>query len=180
MNAPVRSTFVTVVAWIFIILSGFASLISLLQNIMLFSLFRTPEIAQAMQAPPPPGTPAIFAHLTTLMPWIFVFFLVMSLLTFASSIGLLLRRNWARLVFIGALVVGILWNVGGMVMQFTVFRMISEQFAAAPDMPEAASMRTTFIVMIIFGGIVALAFCALFGWIIKRLTSAGIVAEFKR
>lgn len=180
MNTLTRSTFVTVLAWIFIVLSGFASLISLMQNIMIHTMFRTPEMTQALQAPPPPGTPAIFAHLTTLMPWLFTFFLVMCLITFASSVGLLLRRNWARLVFIGVMVFGILWNVGGLAMQFFVFRTLSDQFVAVPDMPNADSMRMTFVVMIIFGLVFALSLSVLFGWIIKRLMSTAIVAEFRR
>ena len=39
-----RSTFVTVVAWVFIVLSGFGTLISLLQNLMIQTVFTSPEV----------------------------------------------------------------------------------------------------------------------------------------
>lgn len=48
-DKPQRSTFVSVVAWIFIVISGFATFISILQNIMFHTLFPREEMNQAFQ-----------------------------------------------------------------------------------------------------------------------------------
>ena len=59
-NQTPRSTFVTVVAWIFIVLSGFASVIGALQNIMLRYMMPTEDMHKAMsQAPTNPALSAI-------------------------------------------------------------------------------------------------------------------------
>jgi len=46
---PERSTFVNVLAWIFIVIGGFSTFISILQNIMIQTMFPKEEISQAMQ-----------------------------------------------------------------------------------------------------------------------------------
>ncbi|MDD2271386.1 MAG: hypothetical protein PHP95_11805 [Desulfuromonadaceae bacterium] len=46
---PQRSTFVNVLAWIFIVLGGFTTFISILQNIMIRVMFRKEEMTQAMK-----------------------------------------------------------------------------------------------------------------------------------
>jgi len=46
---PARSTFVTVLAWIFIVFAGFSSLVSLIQNIMVDLMFQTGEIEKGIQ-----------------------------------------------------------------------------------------------------------------------------------
>ncbi|MCK4816308.1 hypothetical protein KA005_11115, partial [bacterium] len=46
-----KSTFVTVLAWIFIVLAGFATSISILQNIMIILIFPVEEINQRLSSP---------------------------------------------------------------------------------------------------------------------------------
>ena len=114
--APPRSSFVTVVAWIFIVLSGFSTLIGALQNLMIRSmpfdqLNSALQDSTAAQLPAPARV--IFSHFQ-------LFFLVtflLSLLMLISSIGLLRRHNWARLAFIGLLVLGIIYLLGGLFLQ---------------------------------------------------------------
>ena len=173
-----QSTFVTVVAWIFIALSGFGTVISILQNIMVQTVFRSPEVSQAMQAPPP-GAPPFAAFLATHFQWFFLAFLLVSAFMLASSIGLLKRHNWARLSFIGLLSLAILWQVGGLALQFFMFSSMREQFSAAA-VQGGPDMGPFFVAIAAVSVLFAVGFSVLFGWIIKRLLSPAVAAEFIR
>jgi len=176
-QADRKSNFVTVVAWIFIVLSGFGTLIGILQSVMIATVFNTPEVAQAMQSPPPPGAPPFAMFMMKHMLTFFVCMLALNVLTLIASVGLLLRRNWARLLFIGLMVFGIVWNFAGLVLQFSMFSSMRDQFAAVPDAPD---MGAFFVGIAVVSVIFVIAFSALFGWIIKRLVSPPVVAEFGR
>ena len=178
MNATGNhSSFVTVLAWIFIVLSGFAAMISLLQNIMVWTMFNQPEIANAM-ATPPPGSPPFMAFMTSYFRWFFLLFLLVTVATLVSSIGLLKRLNWARLVFIGLLVLGIAWNLLGLLGQFAMMTFMRGQFAAMPKSPDMPDFQVFMTAMMAVTAIFAVGFSVLFGWIAKRLMSPRIRAEF--
>ena len=169
-----RSTFVTVVAWIFIVLSGFATFIGALQNIMIATVFSNPEFDAAMRTPPP-GAPPFATFMLGHVRWFFLAVLVVSALTLAASIGLLLRRNWARLAFIGLMLLGMLWSIGSMVLQVAMFSSMREQFHAAKGAPD----MTLFVAAIVaFSAVFSIGFAGLYGWIAKRLSSREIAAEF--
>ena len=173
-----QSTFVTVVAWIFIALSGFGTAISILQNILVQTVFRSPEVSQAVQTPPP-GTPPFAAFMTAHFQWFFLAFLLVSAFMLASSIGLLKRRNWARLSFIGLLSLAILWQIGGLALQFSMISSMRQQFSAAA-VQGGPDMAPFFIGIAVVSVLFAVGFSVLFGWIIKRLLSPAVVAEFIR
>lgn len=176
-STTTRSTFVTVVAWIFIVLSGIGTAISILQNIMIQTMFTGPEMERALQAPPPPGTPPFATFMADHFQLFFAAFLIASVLMLASSIGLLKRKNWARLIVVGLMMLGIAWNLGGLVLQLTMFSSMQESFAKAPGAP---NMKSFMVAMAIFSALFALGMSVLFGWIIKRLLSPAVVAEFKQ
>jgi hypothetical protein len=178
MNNVQRSTFVTVVAWIFLALSGFATVISVLQNIMIQTMFNTPEVEQALAAPLPPDMPAFAGWLLRNMRLFFGAFLLVSGVTLAASIGLLLRKNWARFIFIGIMAMGIVWNVAGLFVQLSMFSQMQEMFAAAP--PGAPDMSSFIVGIAVVSVLFAVGFSALHGWIIYRLCSSSIAAEFRR
>lgn len=69
---------------------------------------------------------------------------------------------------------GIVWNIGGLVMQFTMFNSMPEMTgkSAPPEFDKMMHM------MEIASVIMAIALSALFGWTIKKLTSGPIKAEF--
>ena len=173
-----RSTFVTTVAWIFIVLGGFTLLISLLQNVMIFLLFPVDEMRAAMrEADKAQPMPAGFRFVAEHFHWFFAAFLVVSAATFVSAIGLLRRRNWARCLFIGVMAFGILWNLPGLAMPF----LMSSWMPPMPDQgpPEFQRQFTImFTVIAAFTIVISLATIGLFGWIIKRLVSPGIRKEF--
>lgn len=178
MNATAaRSTFVTVLAWISIAFTGFGTLISILQNIMIHTMFVGPEFDRAMRAAPPEGVPAPAAFMMSHMQLLFGAFLAVSALTLVVSIGLLLRKNWARLAYIGLMALGIVWSVVGLGFQFWMFSSMQELFQQASQ--GAPNMKPFFIAMSVISVLFAAGFAWLYGWIIKRLLSAPIAAEFK-
>lgn len=172
-----QSTFVTVVAWIFIALSGFGTVISVLQNIMVQTVFRRADMSQAMQAPS--DAPPIAAFMAAHLQWLFLAFLLVSAFMLASSIGLLKRHNWARLSFIGLLSLAILWQVVGFVVQISMFSSMRERFSAEA-VQGGLDMGPFFVAIAVVSALFAVGFSVLFGWIIKRLLSPAIVAEFIR
>jgi hypothetical protein len=96
-----------------------------------------------------------------------------SALTLASSIGLLKRKNWARLIFVGLMALGIVWNLGGIVLQFAMFASMQNGFGHP-------GMEVFFIAMSAVSILFAFGFSGIFGWIAKRLLSPAIAAEFKQ
>lgn len=194
MTAPItpslptipRSTFVTVVAWIFIVLSGVTTFFSLLQNVMigfmprdLFnSAIQDTTVTQIM----PSGARFLFAHVQLIV----LLFFVLSAMMLLSSIGLLRRRNWARLVFVGLLGLGIVYNIAGLVLQqsmmssFTPSFPIDSAFGADSTYRQTTQQVTQMmagmrVVMFIF----AIGFTALFAWIIAKLVSRPVREEFE-
>lgn len=174
-----RSTFVTVVAWIFIVLSGFTTLVSLLQNIMLHTVFAQQGFdPAAIAANAPEGQPVLVTFLVAHVAWFFALVLFVSITLLCSSVGLLMRKNWARLMFIGVMVLGIAWDIFGFALQFQMLGTLTEMHHGAPA-EFRNEMRTVAIVMGVFGAVLGLAFITLFGWLIKRFMSASVRQEFR-
>lgn len=164
-----NSTFVTVVAWIFIVLSGYAVAISLLQNAMVHLMFTQhpmPPVDQDM----PTFASFMFNNVQLIVLALFLAFLMVLI----ASIGLLLRKNWARVMFIVFLSLGILWSLGAIVLQALFFSSMPEM----PRGPQAEGFDTMQTIMQWFMVIFGIGMAALFGWIIKRLTSESIKREF--
>lgn len=163
------STFVTVVAWIFIICSGLATLMSLMQNIMIHLMFNKDKFSQ-MPEDMPAGSAFMFGNFQL----IFLAFLLICILMLVSSIGLLKRKNWARLVFIFVLSIGILWSLASLIFQAVFFSTMPEM-AQSTELQEFETMKS---VMLWFTAIISIGFAILFGWIIKRLMSDTVKQEF--
>lgn len=173
-NQGVRSSFVTAVAWVFIVLAGFATLIAVLQNIMIAVMFP----AEAMREDETMKNAPALARLMFSYPQvIFGAFLAIAGTTLISAIGLLRRKNWARLVFVVMLSLGILWNLGSLAVMFFTF-------SSMPQVPDHAPPHVQsefdfmWNLMMGFSVVLALVFAGLFGWIIKRLVSLEIKREF--
>lgn len=173
---PSRSSFVTAVAWVFIALCGFTTFISIMQNVMINTVFPVHEMQKAAAAPGVPEMPAFFRFMMGNVRLFFASFLLVSAAMLGAAVGLLKRKNWARLLFIVILSLGILWNIGGMVLQFTIMQDFPKPAGAPPEF--AATFSTMRTVMMVFSALMAIGFSALFGWIIRRLTSVEIRREF--
>lgn len=170
-----RSTFVTVVAWIFIILAGFGTLMSIMQNIMFSQMFSMQEMQEAMahhdqMAEMPFWASFMFRHFQLYLFMTLLF--VLSLLV--SSVGLLKRKDWARKIFIVLISIAILVLIAGAGLQIAMDP-ASQGMPAEQIPPEFTRMMT---MMKVFMVVFTAGFTILFGWIIKKLTSAGIKQEF--
>jgi hypothetical protein len=182
---PVRSTFVTVLAWIFIGITGFASLIALMQNLMVQLIF-VPLMQQQhvhMSQNLPPGMPVQMGWMFDHIFWIFRIFLMLSLAVLIASIGLLLRKEWARKLFIGLLAFGIFYQIAGLFFQWWYMSAVFDHFPLPPNpKPDEAQvmqvMQGFMIVIRVFSALMAVGIGILFGWIIKKLVSAPIRQEF--
>ena len=175
-----RSTFVTAIAWLFIVLAGFATCVFVLQNIMIDSMLRAPDTQTALAEPGGQGDlPGLAGFAVRHMRLGMLTFLALCASTLAAAIGLLLRKNWARMLFVGLMALGIVWNVGGVIVQYRVISALLRVHASAPN-PIRAPWETLTTITAVFSSVMALGFAGLFGWVIKRLLSTDIRREFKR
>jgi hypothetical protein len=168
----VRSTFVDVVAWVFIVLAGFGVLIGILQNIIFFMFFPDDLFLQLSEAEQ--ETPGA---------WMFQYvrFFVAGLLAimigvFVTSINLLRRRNWARLVFIGFMILGVVWNLGGLIWQWSFMMGMPLQEDLHPEFERQFQIMRN--VMVWASAAMAVALSTLFGWIAWKLMRPEIRVEF--
>lgn len=170
-NQPAeRSTFVSVIAWVFIVFSGLATAVTALQNILVHTVFKDSEMPGLNETAPP-----LFAFMHEHISLYFLGLFLLSLSMLIASIGLLKRKNWARLASIALLVLAITSQIGGMAVQFAVFSSMRAEFASQPD---AFNMDTILIAILGFNTLLAIGIVMLFAWFIKRLLSAKIAAEF--
>ena len=178
-----QSTFVTVVAWIFILISGLSTFMSALQNFMFRSMpfdqfdaaFQDSTFTGAM----PASARAVFGNFQVIL---LAFFLI-AVITLISSVGLLRRRNWARILFMGILAFDIACLLAGMALQNSLMSSFGAplQEAEARDstyqqfQQQFASMLAVMRIAMLF---LSLGTAALLGWILVRLSSPRIRAEF--
>jgi len=174
-----RSTFVTVVAWIFIVLAGFSTLIAILQNVMFAFVFPMHEM-KLPEIDPRTGkeTPALLLFFFDHIQLLFVGFLAASAATFVAAVGLLKRKNWARLLFMALMALGIAWNAAGLLLLIPFHSMVSGATMAAnqPGLPRG--FETMWTVMVVINTLIVAGFIWLFAWIIKRLASEPVRREF--
>ena len=178
-QSPSRSTFVTIVAWTFIAIAGFASLIAVIQALMFVFIFPVDQF------PPPESVkgleemPAFFRFMFHHMKWFFAFFWTLSVVTLVCAIGLLLRRNWARLAFVAIMAIGIVWNLSGIWLQGQIMSSFPKPPVHDPRAAEfQAGFETMMTIMRFAMAAFAIAISALFAWIIKRLLSRSVKVEF--
>jgi predicted small integral membrane protein len=178
-----QSTFVTVVAWVFILISGFSTFVSALQNFMFRSMpfdqldaaFQDSTFTGAM----PASARALFGNFQ----FILLAFFLIAVLTLIASVGLLRRRNWARILFMGILAFDIACMLAGMVLQNSLMSSFGAPLQGAEGQDSTyqqfqqqfASMIT---VMRIATTILSLGMSAVLGWILVKLSSPQVRAEF--
>jgi len=163
-----------VLAWIFIVMSGLSTIISMLQNFMLFLVFPSSRMVEFMRSPEiapriPPIHRFMFSHIQLIMPAV----LLISVLTLVSSIALLKRKNWGRIVFVALMALGIVYSLG----LVFLLPVLSREM---PYGPAAQEFEAAFSIVRVFMTVFSLGLALLLGWIIKRLMSEPIRAEFIR
>ena len=174
------STFVTVLAYLAIVLSGFAMVVALLQNRMVTMAPYAEAMDRAVRdstfaTVAPPAWRFLFAHFRTLT----LLGLATGATTFVTSIGLLRRRNWARIVFILLLAAGIACAIGLLVLQEAMIPDFSAAVARDSTLQQARNDFASIArAMRLFMLGVTVGVVSLFGWLIARLLSPGIRTEF--
>jgi hypothetical protein len=188
MPSPARSTFVTVVAWIFIGIAGFTSVFALMESVVMQMVVLPLRQQNAFPTLLPANMPALSIWLFAHILWIcgVAFFLALAMLI--AAIGVLFRKEWARRLLIGFMVLGILYKCAATIMQWMVPLSAYTNFPLPPHTPPETmatmqsfmSMMQSFIVVMRFFSIIsAIVVSVLLGWIIRRLSSERIRAEFQ-
>jgi small-conductance mechanosensitive channel len=178
---PTQSVFVTAVAWIFIALDGAASFVLLIENLLINTFVPFDELREGMAhakhaVPLPPYFAWSFEHIRPIL----LAVLIYTLVKLAAAIGLLKRQNWARLVFMGILAFGIVWTFAAIVLQqYALSSMLTMPIPPNAPRDFEADMQSMMNVMRIVMAIFAIAFAVLYAWMIKKLLSPAIAAEFK-
>lgn len=167
-----RSLFVTITAWIFIVVAALTALSALVQNAAAGSL------TAGMQAAP--GLPLLSRLLVAYFPWVVGASLALSLATLIAAAGMLMRLDWARRAFIGLLIVALVGNLAGLWLQQEVVQsLVSTTLSRAPLPAQAVEVFGGFVTASrVMGALVTLGACALLVWVIRRLMSPMIRQEF--
>ncbi len=163
-----ESNFITILAWILIIFSGLTFLMSIMQNVMLYTVFPIDDMETNInQSNDFDFVEFLFSHIRLvvgLFTLIFLFF-------FISSIGLLKRRKWARISLIVLFFLAIIYTLFTSVFQWLYFYDF--------DIPNS-NLQTFEILLTVFMFVFVLGIIVLFGWLIKKLNSTKIKIEFAR
>lgn len=176
-TATPRSNLVTVMAKISLVMGAMGAAWAALQLFVALLLPQKEIAALADGMPVPP-----------LFVWILTHLPLLSLLGLLSSLGfmmvawcLLRRQPWARWAFIAIMVIGALANFASIAL---VQQMMDALAGLSPTSgPEAAEMQAQLhyvhATALASAWITALLFAALHGWIVWKLCTAEIRAEFK-
>jgi hypothetical protein len=157
-TAP-RSAFITGLAWTSVAAGVLAILIA--SPVFLISLTVPVEdmravLREAEKSQPMPALAGWMVENFRIFSWLF---LAAGVVTLAASIGLLKRRNWARVVFIAMMALGAVAHLGGAVAPF------SSGFGVDAVTGLAA--------------LASLVLAALFGWLVRRLLAEDVRREFR-
>ena len=174
-NVGSRSRFVTTTAWVFIVLAALASASALVQNAAVTSMLPGLQANGNIHS-----LPLLTGMLVGYLPWVVGTGLVVSFATLASAIGLLLRLDWARRVFIGMLFFAIVANLAGMWLQHEVVQsVVSSTLSSAPIPAQVLGVFGGFVTAArVMAIVMTLCACTVLAWIIRRLMSASVRQEF--
>lgn len=174
-NVGARSLFVTLTAWAFIVLAALATVSAGLQQASAASMGANSQLAGLVQP-----LPLVTGLMMGYLPWVVGAGLVISMATLAAAIGLLMRLDWARRVFIGLLALAIVANLAGLWIQHEVVHSLVSNTLQNTRLPApAADVFGGFVVAArVMGSVVTLVACGLLGWIIRRLMSPAVRQEF--
>jgi hypothetical protein len=170
-NVGSRSIFVTLTAWVFIVIALVASA---------SALVRSAEVAALIQPWRGASLPVVTGLLVNYLPWMMGAALTVSLAMLACAVGLLMRLEWARRTAIGLVALVIVANLMGLWLQHELVQALVQTTLRGASLPSQ--------VMGLFGGfataaqlmamLVTLVGCGLLVWLIRRLMSDAVRQEF--
>jgi hypothetical protein len=173
INVGSRSLFVTVTAWAFIVAAALASAAALVQNAAVSSFLPQWRADAA-------ALPLLTGWLLGYLPWVVGAGFAFAVSLLACAVGLLVRLEWARRIFIVLLLVTIAANLAGLWLQHEVVQtLVASTLQAHALPPQAAGVFGGFAAAAqLLGVSLTLAGCALLGWIVRRLMSDAVRQEF--
>lgn len=169
--APSRSTFVTVLGWILIALGALALLTSVGRGVWL-------EVAaqEALAGQPADVQPA-GQLILGLFRGVSVLNVVLTASLTYAAYAFLARRNWARRTFVVLFAIGLAGNVLTVLLFGTMFGFAGAAVSQGPS--PLGAVGSVFTAMFVFWAVWAIGMAVLLGWLIKRLRSPAVKAEFR-
>lgn len=172
------ASFVNGLAWSFIGLMAFSTLLAAIQYVS-FAHLAPMETLRALFADAiqlkllPPAILNVLAH----MPGICLALFAASLLTLLVSVALLKRKNWARIGFAWIMIATAILHFAGILLPFYL---MAEFSALLNDMPPEVRGVVSNVARMLsaMSMVMGIAFGVAFAWIAKRLFSAEIAREF--
>lgn len=170
VGAP--SLFVDFTAWAALVLAALAAVLAGLQQAEVASLL--PHWQQQQALPP------LSAWLLRDLPWVLGAAAVVSMLGVAAAVGLMLRLDWARRVFIGLVAVALAAQVYGLWLQNELVPVLLQASLPPGALPAAAAgvLDGLTLAARVLGLLVTVSACALLGWVMARLMSERVRQEF--
>lgn len=159
-----ETTFTTTLAWVLIVLLSLMFMKHFFQVIMLFSVFPSEEFNQVTAASTDPFD-FIFANLGIIS----LLLTTLNAILLICAVALLKRENWARIVFVIAFCMGIAVQLGMMVFQWGLIGGLSSW--------SVNTANQVWLVRILMT-CASIIFMLVFGWLVKKLTSAAVRQEF--
>ena len=181
-----RSSFVNATAWITLCLSILSLVMLALQAVMFLAVGRTGLFSKLQeQLALDPQASAFLSMALEWLPWLAVLITAQNLLFVTASVGLLKRREWGRKLFIALLALVIVWQIVMIPLQWSMMDrfqglMMMGQKNVPPEAQAMmqAQMEASMIVSRLFSAAFGLVFAALFVWLIWKLRSPRVRAEF--
>jgi len=170
-----RSRFVDLLAWLLIGLAACGAAICLPQGVLVSTLF---PVGAGAAADPPPGAAVapLLRGVVEVLPLLLDALLAACIATAVFGVGLLRRRNWARAAVVGLLGAGIVLAAAALAGQFFFDWPLPPASGATPDFE--ARLRWLLAVLRAFASLCAMGIAGVLGWLIVRLRSRAIRAEF--
>lgn len=176
-----NTSFITVMAWVSIVLGALGVLYALGQTVVAALL--PGDLLTEMKSDPA----FEILQLPSFIVWFMDNLLLVSVVSLVLSAAflwvawcLLKRREWARLGFIAFMALGTLSNLLGLVLLWDMIEWMNhlQSFAADPENPFDAHVQRMNMVSFATGFISAFFFAGLHVWIIYKLMTPGIRKEF--
>jgi hypothetical protein len=166
MNTPVsRSTFVTVLGWILVILTALNLCSAVMQTIAFSYISSAPELSELGSAGAAIGSAFQGIGLA--------FILLTAFMTYAAW-SLLQRRNWARVTFVVLFAISFGLNILWILVALGAGSFIGSLVGNSELAQLGTAAQGVFVMLAVFAAVGA----ALSGWLVKRLRSKSVKLEF--
>lgn len=179
MNPPAPpSSFVTVMAWVCLGL-GVLSLGTALLKLAMMPMMRL-LMAEAMQVDP--GAAGMMQALWPLLVWATLITALLSAGAVAAGVGLLRRREWGRRLFQALLLAGIVLAWAALLPLDSYLAILAAPLHAQADalgtLDVSESLAVLRLGLLITGLLLAIAVTGVHAWLMRKMASAAIRAEF--